>query len=340
VEYQQGSNLTDLPEFSTSPVYQILPIGATAVFSATMTQSCLSGYQWDRDGASIAGATNLTLTLTNVQLSSNGLYRVKAYGPTTTNYASARLVVLDAPAWTIWTNYITQTNNKSIHLWTNAVGTTNIIWNTNCLLYGKTGYTAISLSNNFSFQGKFAPITALTKRHGFTAAHALTEVPFDGLSHEWTKVWFVTADNQLRAITNRGAYVRYTNGYDYAVFILAEDLPDTITPMSVTNPPSSIGVLFRKGQFGYMSANAPPFDFGDTSRPPFNDYSTAIKGDSGSPNMVPTTDGSLVFIGGISTSGALSEQMRQDMDFLCTNMTYNLGLNITNYQLNWHTNYP
>lgn len=63
-------------------------------------------------------------------------------------------------------------------------------------------------------------------------------------------------------------------------------------------------------------------------------------GDSGSPNMIPTTDGSLVFIDGSSTRGALSEQMRKDMDFLCTNDTYKLYLNITNYQLNWHTNYP
>jgi hypothetical protein len=28
------------------------------------------------------------------------------------------------------------------------------------------------------------------------------------------------------------------------------------------------------------------------------------------------------------------------MNFLCTNDTYKLYLNITDYQLNWHTNYP
>jgi hypothetical protein len=130
-------------------------------------------------------------------------------------------------------------------------------------------------------------------------------------------------------------------GYDYGLFIFTEDLPETITPMSVMTPPTSIGVCFRKCQHGLMSANLlPPFFAQDTSKPPFNDHSTSEFGDSGSPNMIPTTDGSLVFIGGISTSGALSVQMQKDMDFLCTNGTYNLNLNITNYQLNWFTNYP
>ena len=86
-----------------------------------------------------------------------------------------------------------------------------------------------------------------------------------------------------------------------------------------------------------MSANMPPFDvFDDTSRPPFNEQSTFMPGDSGSPNMIPMRDGSLVFVGGTSTSGGLSVQMQKDMDYLCTNLTYNLNLNITNYQLNWY----
>jgi hypothetical protein len=86
-----------------------------------------------------------------------------------------------------------------------------------------------------------------------------------------------------------------------------------------------------------MSANLrPPFESSDSSKPPFNDYSTTEGGDSGSANMIPTTDGSLVFIGGISTSGALSDQMQQDMNIL----TLYLNLNTNDYGLNWHTNYP
>jgi hypothetical protein len=94
-------------------------------------------------------------------------------------------------------------------------------------------------------------------------------------------------------------------------------------------------VRFRTGQNAYMSANMPPFFPGDTSKPPFNEYSTFINGDSGSPNMIPTTDGSLVFVGGTTSSGP-SEQMQQDMNTL----TLSLNLNTNDYKLNWHTNYP
>ncbi|MCL4790312.1 MAG: immunoglobulin domain-containing protein, partial [Verrucomicrobia bacterium] len=333
-EYQQGSNLMDLPEFSTPPAYQILPIGATAVFSATLAQSCLSGYQWDRDYLyPIPGATNLTLTLTNVQLSNNGLYRLRAFSPTKSNSAAARLVVLDAPAWTIWTNYTAHTNGKTAEMWATyshpiRTNPPALAWNTNSLLYGKTGFTAISQAN--SFQSNHAPVTALTRRHGFTAGHSLA--PYSGYEgfagHADTKVWFCTSDNQLVEATNVIAYARWTSAYDYGIPIFNDDLPTNITPIMVMTPPTSIGVCFRKCQHGLMSANLRPqtslseaFLPQDTSKPPFNDHNTSEGGDSGSPNMIPTTDGSLVFIGGISTSGALSVPMQEDMDYLCTNLT-------------------
>jgi hypothetical protein len=145
-------------------------------------------------------------------------------------------------------------------------------------------------------------------------------------------------------VTNAGVFVRYDNDYDYAVFVFTEDLTNAITPMAVMTAPSSIGVLFTTCQHGTNSANMEPplapFTFPETSKPAFNEHDTHVGGDSGSPNMIPTTDGSLVFIGGTSTRGALSTQMQKDMDFLCTNGTYNLNLNITNYQLNWYMNYP
>lgn len=209
------------------------------------------------------------------------------------------------------------------------------------MLYGKTGFTAISQAN--SFQGNHAPVTALTRRHGFTAGHSLAPYfGYEGFSgHADTKVWFCTGDDQLVEVTNVIAYARWTSAYDYGILIFNDDLPTNITPIAVMTPPSSMGVLFRTCQHGKMSANMPPFVFGeDTSRPAFNDHKTNEGGDSGSPNMIPMTGGSLVLVGGTSTRGALSVQMQKDMDYLCTNGIYNLNLNITNYQLNWHTNYP
>ena len=85
-----------------------------------------------------------------------------------------------------------------------------------------------------------------------------------------------------------------------------------------------------------MSANMPPFHyFFDASRPPFNETNTFEGGDSGSPNMIPTTDGSLVFIRG-TTSGGPSDQMQADMNKL----TLYLNLNTNDYKLNCYTNYP
>jgi hypothetical protein len=338
-EYQQASNPADKPAVTSAPVYQIVPIGANVTFSVAGSPGCVK-YQWYKDFAAIVGATNTSLTLTSVQLTSNALYKANVFSGAGVTSAAARLVVLDSPAWTIYTNHLAHTNNKTINLWaTNyhpiKTNTPILAWDTNSLLYGKTGFTAISQAN--SFQGKYAPVTALTKRHGFTAGHALTtESTFGFAGHEGTKVWFCGSDNKLVTMTNAIAYVRTTN-YDYALFIFTTDLPDTVTPMAVTNPPSSIGVCFRKNQDGKMSANLrPPFESSDSSKPPFNDYSTTEGGDSGSANMIPTTDGSLVFIGGISTSGALSDQMQQDMNIL----TLYLNLNTNDYGLNWHTNYP
>jgi hypothetical protein len=335
-EYQQGSNPADQPQVTSAPVYQIVRTNANVTFTVAGTPACVK-YQWYKDGAAIAGATNTSLTLTSVQLSSNALYRADVFSGAGVTSAAARLVALDGPAWTIWTNYITQTNNKAIHLWTNGIWTTNIIWNTNCLLYGKTGYTAISLSN--SFQGTQARVTALTKRHGYTAGHSLTtSTSYDDFGgHTGAKVWFLTADNQVEQATVAIAYVHRTFSpyYDYALFIFSNDLPANITPMTVMTNPVSVGVQFRTSQYNYMSANMPPFLPLETSKPPFNDYTTSTNGDSGSPNMIPTTDGSLVFVGGTTSSGP-SDQMQADMNKL----TLYLNLNTNDYKLNWYTNYP
>jgi hypothetical protein len=344
-EYQQGSNPADQPGVASAPVYQIVPIGANASFSVTMTQACLS-YQWYHGSTAIAGATNTSLTLPAQQQATNVLYKVVASSRAGAASPAARLVVFDGPAWTIWTNFLAHTNNKTINMWaTNyhpiKTNTPILAWATNSLLYGWTSFTAISPAN--SFQGKYAPVTALTRRHGYTAGHALTtDTNYAGFGgHTNQTIWFCTASNQVEPMTVAATYVRYvkSNGYDYAIFIFTKDLTNAITPMAVTNAPNSFGVWFRTSQYGTNSANMPPFAFTETSRPPFNEHNTFQGGDSGSPNMIPMTDGSLVFIRGTDSSGP-STQMQKDMDYLCTNDTYKLNLNITNYQLHWHTNYP
>jgi hypothetical protein len=58
-------------------------------------------------------------------------------------------------------------------------------------------------------------------------------------------------------------------------------------------------------------------------------------GDSGSPNMIPTPDGQLVFFRGTATTGPNS-QMQSDVDALSTY----LGLDPGDYQLQWYQPEP
>lgn len=67
--------------------------------------------------------------------------------------------------------------------------------------------------------------------------------------------------------------------------------------------------------------------------PPFNNYVTYIAGDSGAPLMWPATDGTLVFLGGDTTSPA-SSQMQNDMNTLC--QWQGLDYTQTRYQMQQH----
>ena len=64
------------PTFTSQPVGLTVTAGATATFTAGATGSPAPTYQWRKDGADLAGATNATLTLTNAQAPTAGSYTV------------------------------------------------------------------------------------------------------------------------------------------------------------------------------------------------------------------------------------------------------------------------
>ena len=66
------------PVFVLQPVSTIALIGGVASFSALATGTAPITYQWNKNGAPIAGATSATLTLTNVQSGDTGNYSVTA----------------------------------------------------------------------------------------------------------------------------------------------------------------------------------------------------------------------------------------------------------------------
>ena len=62
------------PTISAPPQAQAAAAGGTAVFSVSATGA--TGYQWQRNGTNIAGATAATFTLANAQAANAGNYTV------------------------------------------------------------------------------------------------------------------------------------------------------------------------------------------------------------------------------------------------------------------------
>jgi hypothetical protein len=87
------------PVFTEHPLSARVPVGFNAGFTVTATGTPAPTYQWKKNGASMAGQTNRTLVLTNVQLGDAATYTCDANNPAgsaTSN--SASLTVIDQPA--------------------------------------------------------------------------------------------------------------------------------------------------------------------------------------------------------------------------------------------------
>lgn len=236
-----------------------------------------------------------------------------------------------------WTNILARTNGTDNVIWslrqhlpgwpTNALVAK---WNTNSLIWGMKGLFAVSPCWEKEFSPGMVPITALTRRHGYTRGHSMGP---DGFNTNFAgfKVWFVTPSNKIvtrKVLRDVVRTLSKNSTNDYTILLFDQDLPADIVPIRVaafgevlTKCPDHQGVpwpiLFTE-QTGRVAAPAPGFwvDF--------------IKGgDSGSPNLLPLPN-ELVFFSGRSTSGP-SAQMQSDMDALCRAER----LNPKRYQLNW-----
>jgi hypothetical protein len=85
-----------VPVITEQPQSRVAREGASLIFRVAATGA--TGYQWRKDGASVVGATNTTLTLTRVSASSAGIYSVVVANPTTNTVSSnATLVVSGTP---------------------------------------------------------------------------------------------------------------------------------------------------------------------------------------------------------------------------------------------------
>lgn len=241
----------------------------------------------------------------------------------------------------IWTNFIAHTNGRSMKIWSersHPIGwplrAPVVKWNTNSLIWGMRGMTALSPCWQYEGPPGQTPITALTRRHGYTRGHAMGADRVSS-SYAGMKVWFLTTQNSIVQTTVLREIVRTreTSARDYTLVLFSSDLPETIQPIRVVaeNQVYSLGqnckyvycsggpfILFKTEQGGNVSADLPGFI-----------VNTMKGGDSGSPNMVPLP-GELVFWNGRTTSAA-SPEMQADMDQLCRLE----GLDPRKYQMQW-----
>ena len=237
----------------------------------------------------------------------------------------------------VWTNLIAHTNGRSARVWsvrTRPAGwpasAPVVAWDTNCLMWGMKGLTALSPCWQDEGNPGQVPITALTRRHGYTRGHSMGAGGFRAL-FAGKKVWFLAANDTLIQATVAREVVRTWTGQDqrdYTLLLFSNDLPASIEPLRgitfsnlLVAYPSIRGApwpIFKTEQAGYVSADIPGFTL-----------NTFKGGDSGSPNLLPLP-GELVFFGGRSTSGP-SPEMQTDMDELCRLQ----NLDPKRYQLQW-----
>lgn len=234
----------------------------------------------------------------------------------------------------VWTGF--HTNGRSMRMWELShlpPGWPNqppdLRWNTNNLMWGRKGMTAIcQVIEGMGSFGQGA-MTALTRRHGYVRGHDMGPTGYDR-TRVGRRVWFCTRDNQLVERKIKLLYIRArdqgtTN--DYSIILFDADLPPGIEPMRVVDRATvmrkylfgdpSHKPYFMALQGGFVSANVPGWTI------PFRN------GDSGNPIMLPLPD-EVVFMGGITTSPP-GAQMQADMDKL----SRKAGLDRRKYQMQW-----
>lgn len=101
VEYQLSNILIPPgipPTITSQPVGQTATVGDTVTFTAAAQGSAPLAYQWEKNGAALAGETTLTLVLTNVTANDSGSYSILVSNSAgSTNSTSALLNVAFQP---------------------------------------------------------------------------------------------------------------------------------------------------------------------------------------------------------------------------------------------------
>ena len=101
-----GANLAYFnlaPVITSQPLNQIAPLGGTANFAVTTMGTTTLRYQWSRNSATIAGATNRVFTMAGVQATNIGDYALvvsNSFGSATSQVARLTYTGFTPPSFT------------------------------------------------------------------------------------------------------------------------------------------------------------------------------------------------------------------------------------------------
>jgi nitrogen fixation protein len=245
----------------------------------------------------------------------------------------------------VWANFIANTNGRTIDMWSTRSyppGWPNtppvLAWNTNCLLFGFDGFTAISQCNEFEGLPGQAPVTLVTPRHGYMRGHGMGAVGFQTNNLAGKRVWFCTSSNTVVQMTVAASLIRLGSSsgryYDHGLVVFTRDVPDSITPISVMSVKDFETYYYDTPDIPFLTLGTEQNGHcatGGDEIPPFI-YPLWKGGDSGSPNMILSPDNKLVMFSGRSLVGGFGPQVQADIDTL----SLYLGLNTNRYQLRWY----
>ena len=98
--FQYNATSTSPPFIVTPPAAQSVAVGGSVSFSVTVTGASPLAYQWQLASTNLPGATNATLTLTNVQFAQAGNYSVLVTNVIGSAQSSAARLTVTGPALT------------------------------------------------------------------------------------------------------------------------------------------------------------------------------------------------------------------------------------------------
>ncbi len=179
---QAITNLT-VPVSATGPVNQTVSAGNTAVFSTVATGTPPYGYVWLKNGLTIGGQTNSSLTLANVSASDAAIYAVIVSGAIGTVTNSATLTVTKADATVTLAN-LSQTYDGSAKPATATTTpgglTVNFTYNGSATIpTGAGSYTVVGTINDANYQGSATGTLIISKASSSISLGSLSQT-YDG----------------------------------------------------------------------------------------------------------------------------------------------------------------